>query len=139
MRVRMVDQNGDMVYGHGSADFWVDVPQLTEQKIITGLNLFLGDFFLNTSAGMPWLTKVIGFGTGSLYDAAIQQQILTTPSVTAITSYSSSLNPATRQLTVNVAGQSLFGPFSVSVETPFALPPLGGYGVGGYAQNGFGQ
>ena len=139
MRVRKTDVSGDMTYGHGSADFWVDVPQLTVQKIITGLNLFLGDFFLNTTAGMPWLQQVIGFGTGSLYDAAIQQQILTTPSVTAINAYSSSLNPTTRKLTVNVEGQSLFGPFSLTVETPFALPPLSGFGVGGFSQNGFGQ
>ena len=139
MRVRKVDASGDMVYGHGSADFWVDVPQLTVQKIITGLNLFLGDFFLNTAAGMPWLTQVIGFGTNSLYDAAIQQQILTTPSVTAINAYSSSLNNSTRLLTVDVEGQSLFGPFSLSIDLPFAPPPGGGYGVGGYSQNGYGQ
>jgi hypothetical protein len=130
MRVRALDQNGDMQFGFGSQNFFIDNLQLVQQKVITGLKLWQGEFFLDTTAGMPWNTKVLGVNTQSLYDAAIQQQIKGTTGVTGIASYSSSFNSTTRQLNVNVMVMSQFGNFTISL--PFALPLLGGYGVLGY-------
>lgn len=137
MRVRMQDQHGDMVFGQGSANFWINSAQGVQQAIITGLRLWRGQFFYNTAAGMPWTQEVIGFGTQAIYDQAVQSQIKSTEGVTGIDSYSSSLNPKTRHLTINAKGQSLYGPFVISTEIPVA--PAGGFGVGGFATRGFGQ
>ena len=138
MRVRQMDSSGDYTFGRGSANFLVDSAEMVVQKILTGLMLFQGEFFLNTSAGMPWKTRVLGFGTQSLYDNAIKNQIRSTAGVTSITSYTSSLNKTTRLLTVIVGGQSAFGPFSLTTALSFAPPPLGGYGVGGLGMNPYG-
>jgi hypothetical protein len=138
MRVRAQDSNGDMAFGFGLANFLIDSVQAVEQLILTGLGLFQGEFFLNTAAGMPWDTEVLGYGTQSLYDNAIQAQIRNTVGVTAITRYSSSLNTDTRLLTVDVTVQTAFGSLSLSITLPFAPPFTSGYGVGGYGVNPFG-
>ena len=138
MRVRAQDANGDMTFGFGQANFLIDSVQAVEQLIITGLKLFKGEFFLNTATGMPWDTDVLGFGTGPLYDNAIQSQIKGTAGVTGITSYSSSLNATTRLLTVTVGVSTIFGPFTLNASLPFA-PPSSGYGIGGYSENPYGE
>jgi hypothetical protein len=137
MRYRQRSSSGDMIYGHGSADFFIDSPQAVQQAVVTGLRLFLGEFFLDTSAGMPWLTQVIGPNTRSTYDNAIKNQILSTTGVTGIANYSSSLNPTTRLLTVSVTVQSAYG--NIAIAIPFVPPYLGGFGVGGFAVAGFGE
>lgn len=134
MRYRALDANGDMTFGQGSANFLIDSVQCVEQAIVTGLRLLQGEWFYDATAGMPWEQKVVGFTTQSEYDQAIQTQVRSTQGVTGITGYSSSLNRETRVLTVNIAGQTPYGAFSVTVPLP-----LGGFGVGGFDTRGFGQ
>jgi hypothetical protein len=129
----MQDENGDYVFGGGSANFWINSAQGVEQLIITGLRLWQGTWFLDTTAGMPWQQQVIGFRTQSQYDAAIQAQVKSTTGVTGIDNYQSSLNNATRHLKVTITGQSLFGPFSVATSIPLAS--AGGFGITPFGQN----
>jgi hypothetical protein len=132
MRVRMQSSTGDYVFGGGSSDFWINSAQGVEQLILTGLRLWQGTWFLNAAVGMPWLQSVIGFNTQSQYDAAIQAQVLQTTGVSSITNYRSSLNAATRHLTVTIDGVSLFGQFSVS--TSIALAAFG-FGITPFGNN----
>src|SRR5579872_324842 len=137
MRVRALDQNGDYTFGFGSANFLIDSPAMVQQKILTGLKLWRGEWFLDSTAGMPWSQQVLGRNPQQVYDAAIQRQILSTKGVASIVSYSSSLNPVTRALNVSCTVQTIYG--NVAISLPFALPLLGGYGVGGYDANPYGQ
>lgn len=105
---------GDWNLTGTAADYLVDTPEAVAQAVTTRLGLWQGDWFLDISAGMPWLTQVIGYGTQKLYDQAIQEQILGTPGVRGITSYSSTLNPVTRQLTVTVSLSTDYGPTSAT-------------------------
>lgn len=139
MRYRALDANGDMTFGQGSADFLINSPECVAQAVLTGLKLWQGEFFLDTSAGMPWSTEVLGYNTQQLYDDAIKSQVLSTQGVTGITSYNSSLNTETRMLSVEIGVQTAYGPISVSAPVPFALPLTGGYGVGGYGVNFYGE
>ena len=55
MRVRKQDSvTGDMQFGHGSADFWHNVPEAVGQSVMTRLLLFAGEWFLDISEGTPW-------------------------------------------------------------------------------------
>lgn len=140
MRVRAQDASGDYTFGQGSSNFLVNSAQAVAQLVETGLKLWQGEWFLNTSAGMPWASEVLGYNTQAFYDQAIQAQIKSTVGVTGINSYNSSLNRATRVLTVNANGQSLYGSFAISTAIPVPVPPPGGgYGAGGYGQEGYGQ
>lgn len=126
MRYRALDSTGDATFGQGSANFLINSSQAVEQAVLTGLRLWQGQWFYDTNAGMPWLQQVIGANTQSQYDAAIQAQIKSTTGVTGIDNYKSSLNNVTRHLVVNVNGQSLYGPFSISTSIPVVS---GGFGV----------
>jgi hypothetical protein len=72
MRVRAVDVNGDMVFGAGAATFLANTPQAVVQCVLTALKLFQGEWFLDTTAGMPWDAQVLGINAQSTYDSAIQ-------------------------------------------------------------------
>lgn len=138
MRYRKLDPNGDYTFGGGSADFLINSPACVAQAIITGLLLWQGEWFLDTSVGMPWATDVLGYDTQTVYDQAVKNQILSTTGVTAINSYSSTFNPATRSLTITVDVQTAYGDTGIATSLSFAPPLSGGYGVGGYGVNGYG-
>lgn len=102
MRYRALDANGDYTFGQGGANFLANSPACVAQSVNTHLGLWQGTWFLDKTAGMPWLQDVIGKNTGPLYDIAIQQYILETPGVSQIIGYSSNLDRVTRKLTVQI-------------------------------------
>jgi hypothetical protein len=108
MRVRAMTATGDMTFGQGSADFLVNSSAAVAQLVLTRLKLWTGQWFLDQSAGVPWLTQVLGTGTQPLYDSVIRATILQTPGVLGIVSYSSSVNERTRALTVNATINTIF-------------------------------
>jgi hypothetical protein len=109
MRYRTLSANGDMSFGADSANFLVNTPATVAQAIRTRLKLFTGEWFLDLTAGMPWMQQVIGKGTAGEYDTAIQLCILQTQGVTGISSYSSVANATTRPLTVTVSVDTVYG------------------------------
>lgn len=141
MRVWAQDSNGDIVLGPPSQMFLVDNNAAVEQAILTALLLFQGEWFLDTTAGVPWLSRVIGVGTSPLYDTVIKNAILGVQGVARITSYQSSL--LNNVLTVSVSVQTIFST-SITLNN-IALTPLGaapnngvvtleGYATGGYGR-----
>lgn len=133
MRYRAEDANGDYTFGQGDQNFLVNSAAMVAQAIRTALLLLKGEFFLDTTAGVAWLTEVIGINTGPNYDTVIRNAIHNVQGVSAILEYSSSL--AGRKLTVNVTVSTIFGNVTVngiSVQLP------AGWGTGGFGTNGFG-
>lgn len=134
MRYRALDANGDYTFGQGSDNFLVDNPACVAQAVKTGLLLWQGEWYLDTTAGMAWGTQVLGSGTQSLYDQAIKAKILSVQGVKDIVSYSSSLNTANRVLTVDCTVDTIYGIANVGVN----LSTAGGYGVGPYGERPYG-
>lgn len=114
MRYRKLDANGDYSFGHQQADFYIDQPEAVAQAVETGLQLFLGEWFIDTSAGMPWRTDVLGKYTQNAYDLAIKQQIANTQGVNSLDAYSSSRDPSTRRLTVSATITTAYGSAQVA-------------------------
>jgi len=112
--MRKLDANGDFTLTGNGNDYWINCAQAVAQAIQCNLALFQGEWFLDTSQGMPWRTGVLGKFTAPGYDTLIKEQIRQTIGVQSITSYSSSSNPVTRALTVNVTVQSVYGPVTVT-------------------------
>lgn len=118
MRYRALSTTGDYQIGQGSANFFVNSPACVAQAVRTRLNLWSGQWFLDKTAGMPWLSDVIGKNTGPFYDLAIQQYILATQGVSQIEGYSSSLNRTTRALSITITNLiTIYGatPFSAVI------------------------
>lgn len=101
MKLRIVDCSGDMCFGNSLNNFQTNTRGMVAQLISSRLRLWVGEFFADTSDGMPWSHDVLGNRTTSTYDAAIKDRILSTEGVVSIKSYSSSL--ANRKLSVNVS------------------------------------
>jgi hypothetical protein len=115
MRVRKLTSAGDMPFGLGSANYYVNDARGVAQAAKTRLSLWLGQWFLNTSDGTPWLTKVLGFNTASTRDAAIRARIFGTPGVTAILKYASQFDDASRKFSVQATIQTPYGVADLTV------------------------
>ncbi len=112
MRVRK-RVNGLRQFGGGQAAFWINQAEAVAQNIQTRLGLWLGQWFLAPTAGMPWSTEVLGKYTEQTRDATVRAQIHATPGVLAILTYSSSLDRFSRKWTVSGSVSTPYGP------TPF--------------------
>lgn len=123
MRYRALSPTGDYVFG--KTTWYVNSPPAVEQAIQTRLRLWLGEWFLDTSDGTPYLTQILGERHGKNPDAAIKQRILGTPGVSQLLSYSSSFNAPTdgvpRTLTVNALVQTIYSVTPVPVSLPLAV------------------
>lgn len=138
MRYRALTATGDYSFGLGPSEFLVNTPATVAQAVLTALLLHQGEWFLNITAGMPWETQVLGYGTQTLYDAAIKSAILGVEGVKQILNYNSSLNTKTRNLTVNVTIDTIYGEATITGASVgilgYGQMPYGGPGPygGGY-------
>ncbi|MDE2403041.1 MAG: hypothetical protein KGL90_15400 [Burkholderiales bacterium] len=114
MRYRKLDAAGDYTLGSGQ-DFHVDTPQAVAQAVQTRLNLALGEWFIDTTDGMPWSTEVLGKYTANTRDSVIKDRILGTPGVVSIDDYSSQFDGSKRRLSVAASITTAYG--AATVET----------------------
>lgn len=112
MRYRTLSPSGDYVFGAGPSEFLVNTPETVAQAVSTRMRLFTNEWFLDTEEGLPLSTKILGAGTQSQYDQAIQERILGTQGVISITEYASLLDQ-NRNLTVSALIETLYGPTTI--------------------------
>lgn len=114
MKYRKLDASGDYTLGT-QADFYVNSPTAVAQAVKTRLALWVGEWFLNVTEGMPWNEQVLGKRLrGKNYDTAIRQRILGTDGVSEIADYSSSIDPDTRALSVSATITTAYGTTQLS-------------------------
>jgi hypothetical protein len=113
MRYRKLGSAGDYTFGHQQADFYRDQPEAVAQAVQTRLELFTGEWFLDTSDGTPWRTDVLGKYTQAAYDIVLKDRILGTEGVLSIEAYSSTLNRQTRALSVQASISTIYGTATV--------------------------
>ncbi len=116
MIYRKLDSNGDFVFGQGVGNFLKDQPEAVAQAVKTRLGLIQGEWFLDIEVGTPYNSQILGAGKVSTYDAAIQQVIRTTPGVTGIVNYASSVDPTTRAASIDCTINTVYG--QVTLQTP---------------------
>jgi hypothetical protein len=131
MRYRKLDPNGDYSFGHGLADFYIDVPEAVAQSVRTRLALWTNEWFLDLSKGTPWETQVIGKVNPTVRDQALRSRILNTPGVKTLIKFATALNADTRFLTVTATIDTIFGPVQVTTQIgpvpfTFGTSALGG-------------
>lgn len=111
MRYRKLDPDGDYMVN----TFLQDTPECVGQAIGTRLRLWSGQWFLDTTEGTAYETRVLGKYTGNLYDPEIKERILGTPGVLELVSYSSNRDATTRKLTIAATVSTIYGR-NVTVE-----------------------
>ena len=115
MIYRQLDANGDMVFGQGAGNFFKDVPEATGQAISTKLKLFQGEWFIYTTAGVPWESQVFGFGTIPFYDFVIQDTIASAPGFSSLVNYSSYIDQK-RNVSISATVNTIYGITTVSSQ-----------------------
>lgn len=98
----VIVENGDLqLVGGGPAII---------QHILQRLGIFLGEWFLDNTIGVPYFQQVLVKNPNqAIIDAIFINQILNVPGVTQVTKYSFTANAATRQLTTNFTAQTTTG------------------------------
>ena len=136
MRYRRETATGDYVFGQGEANFFVNEPAAVAQAVKTRLRLFQGEYFPDTTIGMPWQTRVLGYNKQDTYDAAIRATISQTLGFGNFINYSSSLDKITRMLTIGSKINTIYSgqPTQLSVAVL-----VSGYGIGGYGTRPYGD
>lgn len=112
MKVRKLDAQGDYTLGTGN-DFYVNSAAGVAQAVKTGLALMTGEWFVDISAGTPWLPGILGKVRLQNYDVLLKERVLGTPGLLSITSYSSSLDSTKRSLSVPIEIDTIYGPATV--------------------------
>lgn len=100
-----------------------------EQALRTRLNLFQGEWWANLNIGLPMLQVMLGKSTSAkglaAMQLAVQQVILGTPYVTAITSLDVKFSDITLQLSISAVVTTAFGQATVATQLG-TLASLGG-------------
>lgn len=109
MKVRKLDSDGDMTFGENSLNFWQNVPDAVAQCVVTRLRLQYGEWFLDTSDGTDWRTKILGKFTNDTRDLTIQSRTLGTQGCKEILAYSSALDRNTRRWSVDATIDTIYG------------------------------
>ena len=102
----------------------VNSPACVGQTVLTRLRLWLGDWFLDTSDGTPWM-RILGKPNGVSPDIYIKQRILATPGVSGIVSYTGVNNASTRSYTVTATISTIYSVGGVNTTTISTSVPGG--------------
>ncbi len=113
MRYRKLATDGDMTFGHQQADFYQDEPAAAAQAVLTRLQLWLGEWFLDQTDGMPFQQAVLGKHTQASIEPALRARILETPGVLSIDSFELLPDRETRHMTLLATVNTLYGTVSV--------------------------
>lgn len=93
------------------------------QNVLQRLRFMLGEFFMDTTQGFPWIQRVFVKGTREAeIDALVQDTILGTPGMLELSDYSASINRAARNLSLSFSGTGTSG----KVEWTGTLTPTTG-------------
>lgn len=119
MRYRKQDASGDMVFGNGDLDFYIDSPEAVGQSVETRLKLWLGEWFLNIEEGTPYQTNVLGANKSKSAPIVIRERIFKTPGVTEIVSFDYDINATTRKISIRSTINTIYGQTTVEVNNGF--------------------
>jgi hypothetical protein len=126
MRVRQQDANGDMTFGLGSLNYFVNNSAAVAQIIKTRLGLFLGEYWLDTTQGTDWYGSVLGTKTEITRDAEITAQILGVKGVAEILSYNSVYDPSKRTFSITGSVMTIYS--TEPIELDASMSVFGTYG-----------
>lgn len=118
LRYRKLTDTGDYSFGNNADDFYTDTDAVG-QAVYTSLNLLQGEWWEDTSAGLPLFQHIAGTdGTPDQLrgiDMLIQEAILNVQYVNGISNFTSSYS--NRKYTMSCTVQSQFGEIPVEEVT----------------------
>lgn len=116
MRVRKLSPTGDFTFGNGVDNYLINTPEAVAQVVTTSLKLWLGEWFFDTSLGVPYLQGIIGKYSQQTADMNLKAYIIGIQGVADILEFVSTLDPDTRMYSVvKCEINTIYGPSSVQI------------------------
>lgn len=118
MRYRKLTSTGDYSFGNSLRDFYIDIPEAVAQAVQTRLLLWLGEWYLDVTEGVPYLEGVIGKHPDpqATADQTIKTVIQGTQGFADIIEFQSEINPDTRAYKVPICEiDTIYGPTAVEI------------------------
>ena len=113
MTVRKLDENGDIVTS--GVQFIRERDEIA-QTVKTRLQLFLGEYFRDTTDGTPWFESILGKGSAlSNKEAVLRNRIVRTPGVIRLISFSTDYDLTTRRYSVSAGILTQYGTTDVYI------------------------
>ncbi|MGP2502260.1 hypothetical protein ACTUSN_12825 [Pantoea ananatis] len=116
MRYRREDDDGDYTFGHGDDTWLINSPETVAQAVKTRFLLWYGQWFLDTTAGTPWIQSVLGKQKPETYNLAIRQRILETQGVKSIQAFDTTTDSTTRRVVFTATIDTIYGTTTVTSE-----------------------
>ncbi|MDD9238256.1 hypothetical protein PVM11_04950 [Enterobacter roggenkampii] len=116
MRYRREDADGDYTFGRGDDTWLINSPEAVAQAIKTRFLLWYGQWFIDTTAGTPWIQSVLGKQKPEIYNMAIRQRILDTQGVDSISEFNTTVDSATRRVIFTATVNTIYGTTTVTSE-----------------------
>lgn len=106
---RRLDKNHDMTFGQGLQNFTVNSESVAECVQIRLLT-FQEEWFLDTSAGVPYLQEIATKPVDIPYAVAlIKAEIAATDGVDELTAFNYQYDTATRKLSIQTTIRTIYG------------------------------
>lgn len=117
MRYRKLTPTSDYSFGNGQLDFLINSPEAVAQAVQTTLLLWVGEWFLDVTAGTPYPESVIGKHSQDEADATLIGVISNVQGVVSIVNFQSTIDPSTRKYSV-VSGtiNTIYGQTELQIE-----------------------
>ena len=116
MRVRQLSPTGDFTFGASQLNFLINTPATVAQVVKTSLLLWLGEWYLDTSVGMPWIQGVLGKHNIDTADITLQDYIVGIQGVTDISDYTSIGEQPQRLYLADATLDTAYGPTAVQLS-----------------------
>ena len=122
MKYRTLDNTGDSTFG---SLIFLHEKEAVAQAILTRLKLLHGEWWEETSDGLPLFESILGVYGGeearNAIDLIISERIQGTKNVTEVVTYESSFNSKTRQYSANCTVNTTFGELVFSISNNLAI------------------
>jgi len=113
MRYRKLDDQGDYTIGQGKNNFFQDEPMVVGQAIHTKLGLLEGEWFLDTTLGVPYSKKLLGKSKLDSHYLSVQETILRTKGVIDIDHFYSTVLVDSSQAMVFCSVNTRYGKYTL--------------------------
>lgn len=109
------DSTGDLVFTNNQLTF-VDGADQVKQSIIQRFRTFAGEWFLDTSLGIPYFQNVLVKNPNlTLIESYFKNELWAVPGVLSIINFSLNFDPVARTISISCSVQSSAGPIQVEV------------------------
>lgn len=108
MRTRRIDANNDWEFGAGRQSYHAGSDAVA-QKVLTRLQSFRGNWFLNLDTGIDWIPEMEQRDRQPMLEASVKSTIMNTRGVASLNTFSTAWDARSRKFTITASYTDIYG------------------------------